>query len=131
MGAYGVDVLDPAVSTRRVHVLLQMLPPGARRGGQAWSTESLLCAQLVDQLAALTYVTLKANGAKGTQKPKPVPRPPEARPFRDADAGRKQAVDAPLDRRGEPGQEPRKAGSWAQAATALAKIPGVEVSGGA
>ena len=34
MLAYGVDTLDPAVSTRRVGVLLDRLPPSALRNGE-------------------------------------------------------------------------------------------------
>ena len=73
MGAYGVDVLDPAVSTRRVWGALQHLPPGALRGGEAWSTESELLAVLIDHVAALTWVTMRAHGAKSAKRPTPVP----------------------------------------------------------
>ena len=72
---YGVDVLDPAVSTRRVAVLLERLPPYARRFGEAWSTEAELLAVVSDQLAQLTWVTLRAAGAKNATRPRPLPRP--------------------------------------------------------
>jgi hypothetical protein len=73
--AFGVDVLDPAVSPRRVWVLGNRLPPWARAGGEDWSAESHLLATVSDQLAVLTYITLQAYGAKGVEKPKPMPRP--------------------------------------------------------
>ena len=72
---YGVDVLDPAVSTRRVAVLLERLPPYARRPGEHWSTEAELLALVSDQLAQLTWVTLRAAGAKNATRPRPLPRP--------------------------------------------------------
>ena len=76
---YGVDVLDPAVSTRRVAVLLERLPPYARRPGEHWSTEAELLAVLADELAQLTWVTLRAHGAKGATRPRPMPRPGQMR----------------------------------------------------
>lgn len=115
------------MSTRRVHVLLRQLPPGARRGGQRWSTEAELVAAVVDHLAMLTYVTLKANGAKSAKKPAPVPRPAEERAFARADSSRKRAVDAGHAPGGLPGSGPAKAGTWAEAALALARVPGVKV----
>jgi len=110
MCAYGIDVLDPKVSTRRVHVLLERLPPAARRGGEHWSVEAELLASLIDHVAQLTYVTLKAHGAKSPPKPTPVKRPPP---------------------RGQLPPEPSsRAGSWAEGITALAAMPGVEVTRG-
>jgi hypothetical protein len=128
LAAYGVDVLDPAVSTRRVHVLLAQLPPSARRGAQRWSTEAELLAGVIDHLAMLTYVTLKANGAKSAKKPVPVPRPPVARPYEPAGDGRKRPVDSGHAPGGKPGSAPVRASSWADAARALAGVPGVKVS---
>jgi len=77
--AYGVDVLDPAVSLRRVWVLGNRLPPWARAGGEEWSGEMHLLALIADHLANLTYITLQAYGAKGVTKPKAIPRPKEHR----------------------------------------------------
>lgn len=121
-------MLDPAVSTRRVHVLLAQLPPSARRGAQRWSTEAELLAAVVDHLAMLTYVTLKANGAKGARKPVPVPRPPEVRPYTPAAVDRKRRVDAGHAPGGPPGSSPVRTSSWAEAALQLAGVPGVKVS---
>ena len=117
---YGVDVLDPAVSTRRVAVLLERLPPYARRPGEHWSTEAELLAVLADQLAQLTWVTLKAHGAKGAARPRPLPRPGQtgaaARP--PASAGREMAPESR-------GDGAVKAGTWADAARVLAGMPGM------
>jgi hypothetical protein len=106
MAAYGIDSLDPAVTPRRVAVLMANLPPSARGGGEAWSTEAELLAVLCDQLSALTYVTLRAAGVKNVPRPKPVPRPGRPAPR-------------------EPGAEGAKHGSWADAAAALAGMPGM------
>ncbi len=130
MYAYGVDVLDPEVSTRRVHVLLERLPPSARRGGDRWSTEADLLAHLCDLVAYLTWVTLKAHGAKGAQKPKPMARPKRAPVFYSAGpAQRERSVDArqaqPRALDGKLTDEPAKASSWADAIMAIAKVPGV------
>jgi hypothetical protein len=113
---YGVDVLSPDVSTRRVAVLLDRLPPYARRFGEQWSTEAELLASLIDQVAALTWITLKAHGAKNVPKPRPIRRPdlhtqPERAP-------------APV----EAQEGSKKASSWMDAAKQLAAIPGVSVS---
>ena len=80
---YGVDVLDPRTSLRRVWVLLQRLPPGTWPQADSplsWSNEAHLLAALIDQVAALTWVSIRAAGGKAPQ-PKPVPRPtPRRRP---------------------------------------------------
>lgn len=112
--AYGVDVLDPAVTLRRIWVLLQRLPPAARRGGEQWSAESELLALVADHLAHLTYVTLKANGAKNVRKPAPVPRP--------GDRGRRRPVPPPAEAPG-----PRRALSWTGAVEKLSVIPGAVI----
>jgi hypothetical protein len=121
LAAYGVDVLDPAVSTRRVHVLLDRLPPQARRGGEMWSTEAELLAQLVDHVAELTWVTLRAHGAKNVAKPRPM-----ARPRRGVAAAHRPAGSRP----GPAQDQPGKHDSWMAAARALAGMPGVVVSDG-
>jgi hypothetical protein len=121
LAAYGVDVLDPSVSLRRIHVLLERLPPHARRMGEQWSIESELLAGLVDSVQMLTWVTLRANGAKGARKPQPVPRPRDRRarpvtpPVPDAPGGQEQRT-------------PGKSSSWLAAAKQLAVIPGVVVT---
>jgi hypothetical protein len=118
MAGFGVDVLDPRVSTRRVAVLLDRLPPAARRGGQQWSTEAELLALLIDGMAALTWVTMRAHGAKNVPRPRPIPRPPQP-----GGAAPPRAQPAP--RPSEPGAA--KAGSWAEAAAMLGGMPGVKV----
>jgi hypothetical protein len=122
MAAYGVDVLDPAVSLRRVWVLLHNLPPGARRGGEAWSTEADLLAVLVDGMAYLTWITLKANGAKNVgKKPKPIDRPPRPGLTYSPEPGRGAA-------RQQPTEGGTRAASWMDAAKQIAAVPGVVVS---
>jgi hypothetical protein len=62
-------------------VLAERLPPGAvpvPGHPLSWTHESYLLAQLIDEVAALTYVTLRAHGSK-PPKPKPFPRPKPAR----------------------------------------------------
>lgn len=116
---YGVDVLDPAVSTRRVAVLLERLPPYARRFGEAWSTEAELLALVSDQLAQLTWVTLRAAGAKNAARPRPIPRP--GRTIRHGSASdRERAAPAAA-----PAPAEGKAGTWADAARMLAGMPGM------
>jgi len=73
--AYGVDVLDPGVSLRRVWVLGNRLPPWARAGGEDWSAETHMLALLADHLANLTYIVLRAAGDTSARQPKPLPRP--------------------------------------------------------
>jgi len=122
---YGVDVLDPAVSTRRVAVLLERLPPYARRPGEHWSTEAELLALLADQLAQLTWVTLRAAGAKGATRPRPIPRP-GPRPGQTGAAARPRASavhETGPESRGAPAEG--KAGTWADAARMLAGMPGM------
>jgi hypothetical protein len=115
MGAFGVDTLDPATTTRRVAVLLDRLPPSARVGGEVWSVEAELLAVLVDQVAALTWVTLRAAGAKNAKRPRPIPRP-----TRSGRAAERQVPAA---------AEPGRAGSWADAARQLAGMPGMRRDG--
>ena len=117
LAAYGVDTLDAGVTPRRVWVLANRLPPHARRLGEQWSTEAELLAVLVDTVAALTWVTMRAHGAKSVRRPRPIPRPP-ARPRRPVAA----ATGPPA---GEPG-----AGGWAAFADALTGTAGVRVHGG-
>jgi hypothetical protein len=117
---YGVDVLDPSVSTRRVAVLLERLPPYARRPGEQWSTEAELLAVLADELAGLTWVTLRAAGAKGAPRPRPLPRPAPARILAPQAA---PAAAAPPG--AAPPGSPVKAGSWADAAAMLGGMRGM------
>jgi hypothetical protein len=109
LATYGIDTLDPAVSTRRVWVLLERLPPAARRPGEQWSTEAELLALLIDHVADLTWVTARAYGSKGS-RPKPLPRP----------AARQDGPPQP--------DAPRPTSSWADAIRALAGVPGVVVT---
>jgi hypothetical protein len=132
LATYGVDTLDPAVSTRRVWVLLQRLPPYARRPGEEWSTEAELLAMLIDHVAELTWVTMRVNGAKGVTRPRPIRRPPK-RPVLTAAAtgnapagrGHYSGPDGETGPAGRPGDV--KHGSWADAIKALAGMPNVEV----
>lgn len=74
---YGVDVLDPAVSLRRVHVLSRRLAGGSQdsESDVAWTIEAHLLAATFDAVHSLLWVTLKANGAKPGPAPKPMLRP--------------------------------------------------------
>jgi hypothetical protein len=75
---YGVDVLDPAVSVRRVSVLLTRLPAGAwpdQMTAASWSIEAHLLARLVDAVGDLTWVTVAANSKRKPRRPKPLDRP--------------------------------------------------------
>jgi hypothetical protein len=121
MAAYGIDVLDPAVTPRRIAVLMSHLPPSARGGGEVWSTEAELIAVLIDHVATLTWVTLRAAGAKGVARPKPIPRPRNRTIRAGSASGREGPVSAP---------GATKHGTWADAAAALAGMPGMEVDRG-
>jgi hypothetical protein len=113
--AYGLDTLDPQLSTRRLRVLLDALPPYARRGGMQWSTEAELLAHLTDHVANLTWVTLRANGAGSAPQPQPIKRPDEPRA---APRGNAHA------------DSPDRSASWSEAISKLAGMPGVAVSDG-
>lgn len=120
MAAYGVDVLDPHTSVRRLRVLLDHMPPPGRQGGQVWSVEAELLAGLVDHVANLTWVTLRAHGAKNAPRPKPLPRPPHR-----GTPPPRQAPAAPQPSDGQ--TAPRKTASWAEAFNDLAGNAGVQV----
>ena len=124
--AYGVDVLGPGISCRRVALLLDRLPPSARSLGQAWSAEAELLAVLVDHVAYLSWITARAAGGK-PKKPKPYPRPePPQRLLGETPTRRGQARAA----RRRKQDEPRKASGWFEAANLLSGIPGVVVDDG-
>jgi hypothetical protein len=110
LAAYGIDVLDPKVTPRRLAVLIERLPPWARHGGHQWSSESELLALLIDHVAMLTWVTARAAGSKA-KRPQPIPRPDRTV------------------RRDVPSDNARRAGpaGWDEAARQLAVIPGVLV----
>ncbi|MDR1999454.1 MAG: hypothetical protein LBQ06_05880, partial [Frankiaceae bacterium] len=120
LAGYGTDVLDPQVTARRIHVLATRMPPQWRTPGEQWTTEAHLLAALIDHVAQLTYITLKANGAKSVTKPKPVPRPGR---FLPGGAATPSAA-AP-----SPAAGPVTTGSWSDAAKQLALVKGVIVSG--
>ena len=122
LAAYHVDVLDPDVSLRRVHVLLERLPPHARYSGQQWSVEAELLAGLIDHLAQLTWVTLRANGAKNARRPQPVPRPGDRK--RRPVGTRQNVPGAAAPQANTAG----KASDWFTAARQLAAVPGVVVT---
>jgi hypothetical protein len=125
LAAYGVDVLDPSVSMRRVHVLLERLPPHARRGGEVWSDESELLAVLIDHVAELTWVTASIWSEKKVARPKPVPRPkrraPVARAAAAADEVRRRAAQ-------DYGGDTVKTRSWSDAIEEIAAMPGMVVT---
>jgi hypothetical protein len=129
MAGFGVDVLDPAVTPRRIAVLIDRVPPHARRGGEWWSVEAELLALLVDHVANLTWITARAAGAKNVPRPRPMARP--------------GPVPRMGSRRNDPltpgGQTPGgrgiteggvKTASWADAIAVLGAIPGVVVEDG-
>ena len=65
-------------------VLAANLPASSRTARDieprlAWSQTDYLLAAVVDNLAALRYEHARANGAKRAQRPKPTPRPGEAK----------------------------------------------------
>jgi hypothetical protein len=125
LAAYGVDVLDPAVSVRRVHVLLERLPPSARNGGELWSTEAELLAHVIDSVRELTWLTASAHGNAGA-RPKPVDRPPlRGQGEHAAPAAAQPSQRAQLNAGGEV-----KAGSWAEAGLLIAGLSGVRVHDG-
>ena len=74
LAAYGLDVMDPHVSLRRVWVLSQRMPPWARLPGEDWSIESGLLALLIDHVAELTWVVTQLGGSHNP-RPQPMPRP--------------------------------------------------------
>lgn len=115
LAAYGVDVLDPTVSLRRIGVLLERLPPHARRGGQEWSVESELLASVIDSVAMLTWVVARLAGDKNVQKPPPVPRPREHTRM-PAPAGNGNSSPGPV-----------KHARWSDAIESLMGMPGVRV----
>ena len=87
LAVYGVDVLDPSVTLRRIWVLGRRLPAGSwpeEHSPMSWSVEAHLLASVLDALAALTFITIKAAGGKPTKPtafPRPKPKrtpPPEA-----------------------------------------------------
>lgn len=120
LATYGVDVLDPNVTPRRLAVLLDRLPPYARRPGQQWSIESELLAALIDHVANLTWVTLRAAGAKNARRPRPLPRPAERAAIRAPAQGARNSRAIPAS----------TTGTWADAIKVLAGLPGVTVRGG-
>jgi hypothetical protein len=123
MAAYGINTRDPRVSLRRVWVLAQRLPPAFRLPGEPWTEEAHLLALLVDHMAQLTYVTIKAAGGKAT-RPKPLPRPPEREIERPA--ARAEPAAKPRQRR-ESSPAAVKHEGWAAAIGQLATLPGARV----
>ena len=116
--AYGVNVADPALTARRLWSLLHHLPPGSRRAGEQWSTESHMLAALIDYVAYLTWVTLRAHGAKSAPRPRELPRPPR----------RGVAAAPPPVAGGNLGDgRPHATSGWADAAKVLSGVEGVIV----
>jgi hypothetical protein len=120
MAAYRIDVLDPAVTPRRIEVLSRRLPPWARQPGDTWSAEAELLALLIDHVAYLSWITVKAHGSKNAPKPKPIPRPAAVRREPDRSAAAATAPQAAS----------RGGGGWAATARQLAAIPGVVIRDG-
>lgn len=84
---YRIDLLDAwrgDLSLRRVLVLVEQLThtSGSRYRAAAlkddmfhgWGRAETLAADLIDRVAALSYITARANGGK-PRKPEPYPRP--------------------------------------------------------
>jgi hypothetical protein len=134
MAAYGVDVLDPRTTPRRVLSLLEYLPPSARRPGEPWSIESELLAGLIDHVAELTWLTARVNGSKNAARPRPVPRP-KRRPVLAA-APMAPLAPGPVNQRltaegrQRPPRGPVKHDSWASAIYSIAKMAHVKVEEG-
>jgi hypothetical protein len=117
-------------------VLLNRLPPHARRPGEPWSDESHLLALLVDHVAELTWLTVKIANPKGSAaRPRPIPRPPRRPVISVEDTGRGRAEDrnGSLRPAAQPGARPGEVHhpNWAAAIQALAKMPNVKVDRGA
>jgi hypothetical protein len=122
LAAYGIDTLDPKVSMRRLYVLIERLPPAARRLGEVWSDESELMALLIDHVADLTWVTARAAGSRQS-RPRPMRRPPRhPQMIRVAVAADRARQRIARDYGGD------KTGSWAEAARKIAAMDGVVVT---
>lgn len=117
--AFGIDVLDPSVSLRRLWVLVRRFPPWVRSLGEPWSAEADLLALVVDHLAQLSWITVRVYGGTNASRPRPLPRPARASV---TSASRSEPLSEP--------QGGKRAGSWADAARTLAAIPGVVVKDG-
>jgi hypothetical protein len=76
LAVYGIDVLDPETSLRRIRILAERLPPGSlpRVERASWTQEAHLLARLNDAVDLLTWVVMRLAGSKAKQ-PKPLPRP--------------------------------------------------------
>jgi len=74
---YGVDPLDPAVTPRRMWVLLTNLPAGSIAGDHAgsWSIEAHLLASVLDALNQLTWVQVAKASKSKPKRPKLTRRP--------------------------------------------------------
>lgn len=74
---YGVDPFDPAITPRRMWVLLTNLPPGSLAGEHAgsWTIESYLLASVLDAINTLTWVQVAKSSKSKPKRPKPTPRP--------------------------------------------------------
>lgn len=116
LATYGLDVLDPAVTPRRIWSLARRLPPGSWPDdtvGASWSTEAHLLAEVIDQVAALIWVTVRAYGGRAA-RPKPFRRPGG----RHSPTERPPAAAAQVEQRV----------SWAGLAAELAGKPNVQVT---
>ncbi len=85
LSAFGVDVLDPGVTPRRIAVLMRHLPAGSLLRpdeDESWSVEAHLLAGLIDSVNQLTWLTSAVNSGKGRRpkRPKPIPRPSASKP---------------------------------------------------
>jgi hypothetical protein len=76
---YGIDVLDPNISLRRVALAVTALPMGSWPDPDhdaSWSVTDHLLATLCDCVRENTWVTAQANaGKRKIDRPKPVDRP--------------------------------------------------------
>jgi hypothetical protein len=76
---YGLDVTSRSCRPLRLWRLIRQLPPTSRLAraedpAALWTETDYLVANLIDQVAALTWVVGSLGGGK-RQKPKPIKRP--------------------------------------------------------
>jgi hypothetical protein len=109
LSAYGVDVLDPATTPRRILTLLRLLPAGTwpdysdTANAAVWSTEAHLLASVIDALQWNTWTLARVNSRRKPKEPTPVKRP-GAKARRTADRTTKRSSLAALAREIEAGR---------------------------
>lgn len=79
---YGVNILTDEFTPRRLMVLLKYMPAGTmpwEESAAAWSQESHLLADVIDNLRELTWVTVSLWARSHKPHPPPLPRPGKQR----------------------------------------------------